>query len=121
VELDEHEVVRVTGKVAFTKPIKLFDAFGHHANIFTAKVDIPIPGANIAGVGVNARIEGGLEAGYKIGPGEIRNAEAEVKLNPLEENPNLVFKASGQLWIGASAEIKGSVTGSIVLKARARC
>jgi hypothetical protein len=117
VELDEHEVVRVTGKVAFTKPIKLFDAFGHHANIFTAKVDIPIPGANIAGVGVNARIEGGLEAGYKIGPGEIRNAEAEVKLNPLEENPNLVFKASGQLWIGASAEIKGSVTGSIVLKA----
>jgi hypothetical protein len=117
VELDEKEILHVKGKLAFTKPIKLFDAFGHHANIFTAKMDIPIPGANIAGVGVNARIEGALDAGYSIGPGEIRHAEAEVKLKPLEEKPDLSFKASGELWIGAHADIKGSVTGSVVLTA----
>ncbi|KXU84618.1 hypothetical protein CR51_41455 [Caballeronia megalochromosomata] len=115
VELGEHEVVRVKGKLAFTKPIHLFDAFGDHATIFTAHADIPIPGLSIPGVGVMARIGGGLAAGYQIGPGQIENAQAEVNFKPLEENHDLTFRASGLLRIDAQAEISGSITGGVVL------
>lgn len=117
VELDEKEKLHVSGKLAFTKPIKLFDGFGGNATIFKAGVSIPIPGASIGPVGVKARIEGELSAGYQIGPGEIRNAAAEAHFDPLEENANFEFEIGGQLWIGASAHITGAVTGSIVLDA----
>jgi len=117
VELDEKEKLHVAGKLAFTKPIKLFDSFGGNATIFKAGVSIPIPGASIGPIGVKARIEGELSAGYQIGPGEIRNAAAEAHFDPLEENSNFEFEIGGQLWIGASAHITGAVTGSIVLDA----
>lgn len=115
VQLDEHEKLHVSGKLAFTKPIKLFDAFGGEATLLKAGISIPIPGASIGPVGVKARIEGELKAGYNIGPGEIRNAAAEANFDPLEENANATFEIGGQLWIGASAHITGAITGSIVL------
>ncbi|MEM5317148.1 DUF4157 domain-containing protein [Paraburkholderia sp. JHI869] len=114
VALDKDEKLHVGGKLAFVKPIHLFDAFGGQATLLKAGISIPIPGASIGPVGLKARIEGELSAGYQIGPGEIRNAAAEASFDPLEDDSNLSFKIGGQLWIGASAHITGAITGSVV-------
>ncbi|TCV94658.1 uncharacterized protein DUF4157 [Luteibacter rhizovicinus] len=113
VSLDKDEKLHVDGKLAFAKPIKLFEGFKGDATILDVGVSIPIPGLSVGVVGVNARIEGKLEAGYQIGPGEIRNASAEAKFDPLEDDPNLSIEIKGQIWIGASAYIKGSISGLI--------
>ncbi len=115
VALDKEEKLHVGGKLAFVKPIHLFDGFGGEATLLKAGISIPIPGASIGPIGLKARIEGELSAGYKIGPGEIRNASAEADFDPLEDDTNFSFKIGGQLWIGASAHITGSITGSVVL------
>lgn len=115
VALDKDEKLHVGGKLAFVKPIHLFDGFGGQATLLKAGISIPIPGASIGPIGLKARIEGELSAGYQIGPGEIRNASAEANFDPLEDDTNLSFKIGGQLWIGASAHITGAITGSVVL------
>ncbi|MET0935098.1 MAG: hypothetical protein ABWX83_03865 [Luteibacter sp.] len=113
VSLDEKEKLHVDGKLAFAKPIKLFEGFKGDATILKVGVSIPIPGLSVGVVGINARIEGQLDAGYQIGPGEIRNASAEAQFDPLEDDPNLSIEVKGQIWIGASAYIKGSISGLI--------
>jgi hypothetical protein len=113
IEVNEKEEVRLKGALTFPKPIPLFDPIKGDYKIFEVGVSIPIPGASIGPVGLNARIEGALSAGYQIGPGELRNAKIEAAFNPLEEKPDLDVTMGAQLYIGARAYISGSITGAI--------
>ncbi|HEY3629003.1 MAG TPA: DUF4157 domain-containing protein [Terracidiphilus sp.] len=113
IEVNEKEEVRLKGALTFPKPIHLFDPIKGDYKIFEIGVSIPIPGASIGPVGLNARIEGALSAGYQIGPGELRNAKIEAAFNPLEEKPDLDVVMGAQLYIGARAYISGSITGAI--------
>jgi hypothetical protein len=113
IEVNEKEEVRLKGALTFPKPIHLFDPIKGDYKIFEVGVSIPIPGASIGPVGLNARIDGALSAGYQIGPGELRNAKIEAAFNPLEEKPDLDLLMGAQLYIGARAYISGSISGSI--------
>jgi hypothetical protein len=113
IEVNEQEEVRLKGALTFPKPIHLFDPIKGDYKIFEVGVSIPIPGASIGPVGLNARIDGALSAGYQIGPGELRNARIEAAFNPLEEKPDLDVLLGAQLYIGARAYISGSISGSI--------
>jgi hypothetical protein len=113
IEVNEQEEVRLKGALTFPKPIHLFDPIKGDYKIFEVGVSIPIPGASIGPVGLNARIDGALSAGYQIGPGELRNAKIEAAFNPLEEKPDLDLLMGAQLYIGARAYISGSISGGI--------
>ena len=115
ISLDQNETVQVKGRLAFAKPIPLFEGFGGDTTLLETGFSIPIPGASIGTIGLKARIEGALKAGYHIGPGEIRNAAVETAFNPLEDRPDFSLTIGGQVWIGASAYISGSISGDIVL------
>ncbi|HEY6907854.1 MAG TPA: DUF4157 domain-containing protein [Myxococcales bacterium] len=117
IAVDEQEKVRVKGGLDFPKPIALFKGFAGDYKIFEIGVSIPIPGASIGPIGLQARIEGALSAGYRIGPGELRNAKIEAALNPLEEKPDLDLRIGGQLFIGAGAHVTGSITGALEVSA----
>ncbi|HYI96150.1 MAG TPA: DUF4157 domain-containing protein [Bryobacteraceae bacterium] len=113
IAIDEQEKVRLKGVLEFPKPIPLFKPFGDTYKIFEVGISIPIPGASIGGVGLNARIEGALSAGYKIGPGELRHLKLAAAFNPLEEKPDVDVLLTGQFYIGAEAHITGSISGGI--------
>jgi hypothetical protein len=113
IAVDENEKVRLTGALLFPKPIPLFKPFGGDYNIFEIGVSIPIPGASIGPIGLKARIEGALSAGYQIGPGELRNAKIEAAFDPLEDKPDLDVLISAQVWIGANVHVSGSISGLV--------
>ena len=113
--VDEQEKVTLKGALEFPKPIELFKPFKGDYQIFSVGLSIPIPGASVGPVGIKARIEGALSAGYYIGPGELRNVRVEALFNPLEDKPDLDLTMQGQLYIAAGAHISGSISGSIVL------
>jgi Domain of unknown function (DUF4157) len=115
IKIDENEKVTLKGALEFPKPIELFKPFQGDYKIFSIGVSIPIPGASIGPIGVKARIEGGLSAGYHIGPGELRNVKVTTVFNPLEDKPDFDLIMQGQLYIAAGAHISGSISGSIVL------
>jgi hypothetical protein len=115
IKLDEQEKLTLMGALVFTEPIKLFDPIKGDYTILEVGISIPIPGASIGPIGIKARIEGALKAGYQIGPGELQNARLEAIGNPLEENPNLEVNLSARLYIGARAYISGSISGGISL------
>jgi hypothetical protein len=117
IEIDKNEKVHLKGALEFPKPIPLFKPFGGDYKIFEIGVSIPIPGASIGGVGLNARIEGALSAGYQIGPGELRNVKVAAEFDPLEEKPDLDVLMTGQLFIGAHAHVKGSISGGLEVSA----
>jgi hypothetical protein len=117
IAIDENEKVRLTGALLFPKPIPLFKPFKGDYNIFEVGVSIPIPGASIGPIGLKARIEGGLSAGYQVGPGELRNAKIEAAFDPLEDKPDLDVLIGAQVWIGARVYVSGSISGSVVVDA----
>lgn len=117
IEIDEHEKVRLTGALEFPKPIPLFKPIQGDYKFFEIGVSIPIPGASIGPVGLKARIDGSLSAGYKLGPGELRNTKVEAAFNPLDEKPDVDVVLTSTLFIGASACISGRIAGSIVVDA----
>jgi uncharacterized protein DUF4157 len=115
IKVDEDEKVTLKGALEFPKPIELFKPFKGDYEIFSVGISIPIPGASIGAVGVKARIEGGLNAGYHIGPGELRNTKIAATLNPLEDKPDLDVAMTAQLYISAGAYISGHISGGIML------
>lgn len=117
IKIDENEQVTLKGALEFPKPIELFKPFQGDYQIFSVGVSIPIPGASIGPLGVKARIEGGLRAGYHVGPGELRNLKVMAMFNPLEDKPDPDLQMHGELYISAGAHISGSISGSIVLDA----
>jgi hypothetical protein len=117
IEIDEEENVRLLGAIEFPKPITLFKAAEGHYKFFEVGVSIPIPGASIGPIGLKARIDGSLSAGYKFGPGELRNTKIEAAFNPLDEKPDADVIVTSTLYIGASAYISGRVAGSVVVDA----
>ena len=117
IEIDEHEKVRLTGSLEFPKPIPLFKQTEGDYKFFDIGVSIPIPGASIGPVGLKARIDGSLSAGYKLGPGELRDTKMEAAFNPLDEKPDVDVVLTSTLYIGASAYISGKIAGSIVVDA----
>jgi hypothetical protein len=117
IAVDEDEKVTVKGALEFPKPILLFEPFKGEREIFSLGISIPIPGASIGPVGLKARFEGALAAGYNIGPGELRNVKLQTVLNPFEEKKDLDIQLSAQLYIGASAHVSGSVSGAIMIDA----
>jgi hypothetical protein len=117
IKIDENEKVTLTGELKFPQSIELFKGFQGEHQIFSVGVSIPIPGASVGPLGVKARIEGGLSAGYHIGPGELRDLKVVAMFNPLEDKPDLDLTMQGQIYISAGAHVSGSISGSIVLDA----
>jgi hypothetical protein len=115
--INEKQEVRLKGALEFPKPIKLFDKTKGDYKFFEVGVSIPIPGASIGPVGLEARIDGSLSAGYEIGPGELRNTKIEAAFNPLEDKPDADVILTSTLYIGAKAYISGRIEGSIALDA----
>jgi hypothetical protein len=115
IEINEKEEVRLKGALEFPKPIKLFDPIKGDYKLFEIGVSIPIPGASIGPIGLQARIDGSLSAGYQIGPGELRNTKIEAAFNPLDEKPDADVVFTSQLYIGANAHITGRIDGSVAL------
>ena len=117
IAIDENEKVRLTGALLFPKPIPLFKPFKGDYNIFEVGVSIPIPGASIGPIGLKARIEGALSAGYQVGPGELRHAKIEAAFDPLEDKPDLDVLIGAQVWIGAKVYVSGSISGAVEVDA----
>lgn len=117
IEINEKEEVRLKGALEFPKPIKLFDPIKGDYKIFEIGVSIPIPGASIGPVGLEARIDGALSAGYQIGPGELRNTKIEAAFNPLDDKPDADVIFTSTLYIGGNAHITGRIDGSVALDA----
>ncbi|MBS1911332.1 MAG: DUF4157 domain-containing protein [Bacteroidetes bacterium] len=116
IEIDQNDQAKFTGALQFAKPIKLFGQTKGDQNILSAGMSFPIPGASIGTVGLEAEIGGSLNAGYYVGPGELRNVTATVLAsNPLDENPNLDLTLSGQLYFSAGVSIGGKIYGGIKL------
>ena len=116
VEVDEKERVKFSGQLVLTS-IKLFDLFADKKNLFDLSISIPIPGASVGGVGLEARIGGGADALYSIGPGTIAPLIFTADFYPLEENSDLALGVEGQLNIPAMARLTAYIKGGIVLDA----
>ncbi|ADW69491.1 eCIS core domain-containing protein [Granulicella tundricola] len=117
IEVAEDQRVKVKGELAFPKPIKLFDGTHGDYKFFEVGISIPIPGASIGTFGLNARIDGSLSAGYKLGPGELRDTKLDGTFYPLEDNPDLDLKFTSTIYVGGSAYISGKISGAIELEA----
>lgn len=117
IKIDEHEKVQFTGELAFPKPIPLFKGFSGNYEFFNVSVKIPIPGANIGGVGLEAVISGALSAGYDVGPVELLDTKATASFQPLEPDPSLEMQLQSRLHIRASVHVTGSISGDIAIDA----
>jgi hypothetical protein len=115
IKIDEHEKVQFTGELAFPKPIDLFDGFHDNYKFFNVSVEIPIPGASIGGIGLNAVISGALSAGYDIGPVQLLDTKAIAHFQPLESDPELEMELTSRLHIPASVHVTGSISGDIAI------
>jgi hypothetical protein len=117
-KLDENEKVTLTGALTFP-PYQLFKKFPDPPKRITIfeipTISIPIPGASIGSIGLQARIDAGIYADYGVGPGEIRGGYIKTVMNPLEENPNLDIELGGQVYIPAFFSVTGEVSGSVAL------
>lgn len=110
-ELDQHEKLHLAGALKYLKPIELPNTrFGGEKTLFQAGISIPIPGLSLGpAVGLKARIEGELAAGFSIGPAQIRNIEITAAFDPLEDNPNLEV---GELLNSSCRAMRISVAAS---------
>jgi hypothetical protein len=113
--VDQEEKVRLSGEMRI-EVIELFKGVQGEKNLFDIEKNIPIPGASIPGVGgLMAKIGGGVNIGYGIGPGVLRNVFIEAAFNPLEENPDVDAGMGGRLEIPAYAKFSGYIKGGVAL------
>jgi len=118
VDIPEKGPVKLKGALVFPKPIPLFDAFGDDYTIVKLPtIKIPIPGASIGPVGLKVVIDGQLDAGYTIGPGQLRNTRIGAELEPFEENKDLKVDLQTTLAIPVRATISGSVEAGLAIDA----
>jgi hypothetical protein len=115
VELDDQQRLKFSGKLITS--IHLFDKFGSDINLFELDIHIPIPGASIGGIGLEATVGGGVSAGYSVGPGDIAPLVISADFYPLEENLDLSLAVSGMVSIPASVYLKAYIHGGLVLDA----
>jgi hypothetical protein len=115
VELDEKQRLKFSGSL--TTKLPLFDKFEDNIKLFSLDFNIPIPGASIGGIGLEATIGGGADAGYSVGPGEVSPLIVSADFYPLEENTDLSLAVSGMVSIPASVYLKAYIFGGIVLDA----
>jgi hypothetical protein len=113
VELDDKERLKFSGRL--TIRTLLFKEFGDTKELFSLDISIPIPGASIGGIGLEARIGGGVKAGYQIGPGSIAPLTFAADFYPLEENSELTLEVGGQVNIPAWAKLEAYIYGGVAL------
>ena len=116
-ELDEKQKLHLAGTLKYLKPIDLpHTSFSGEKTLFEAGISIPIPGLSLGpAVGLKARIDGSLSAGFSIGPARIQGIEISAKFDPLDENPNLEVGGTAQFFLPANAHIGGSVGAGVML------
>ncbi|OYT97080.1 MAG: hypothetical protein CFE49_03865 [Pseudomonas sp. PGPPP3] len=113
--VDEQEKVRLSGELRL-ELVELFKGVQGEKNLFEIEKNIPIPGASIPGIGgLMAKVGGGVDIGYGVGPGVLRNVFIEAAFNPLEDNPDLDVGMGGRLEIPAYARLKGYIKGGVAL------
>jgi hypothetical protein len=113
VELDDKERLKFAGELVTS--IKLFDQFGDTKDLFSLDIQIPIPGASIGGVGLEARVGGGVKAGYSVGPGRVDPLIISADFYPLEEQSDLKAGVRGMISIPASAKLEAYIYGGVAL------
>ena len=115
VVINERQQLRVSGDLRLDM-VELFKGIQGEKTLFDIEKNIPIPGASIPGVGgIMAKIGGGVQIGYGIGPGVLRNVFIEGAFNPLEDNPDVDVGMGGRLEIPAYARFTGYIKGGIAL------
>jgi hypothetical protein len=119
VALDENGELSIAATLKISKPIPLFDPIKGDYKFFEVGIDIPIPGASIGNlVGLIARVEGSLSAGYTIGPAVIQEAELSAGVKPFEkDNSSSGVSFKGRITMPAEAYISGKVSGQVALSA----
>lgn len=115
IKIDEHEKVQFTGELAFPKPITLWDGFRGNYDIFSVSIKIPIPGASIGPVGLEAVIRGALSAGYEVGPVQLLDTKATASFQPLEPDPKVEMQLQSRLHMHASVHVTGSISGDVAI------
>lgn len=115
IKIDEQEKVQFTGELAFPKPIELWKGFSGNYEFFSVSLKIPIPGASIGPIGLEAVITGALSAGYEVGPVELRDTRATATFQPLEPDPSLQMQFKSTLHMHAAVHVTGSISGDIAL------
>jgi hypothetical protein len=113
VELDDKQRLKFSGQLVTS--LHLFDKFGNEVNLFNLDINIPIPGASIGGVGLEATVGGGVDVGYSVGPGEVSPLILSADFYPLEENADLSLAVSGMVRVPASVYLKAHIFGGIIL------
>ncbi|HZL87579.1 MAG TPA: hypothetical protein VFB96_04320 [Pirellulaceae bacterium] len=114
VELDKDERLRVTGQLTFKK-LTILDKIEDKRNLIDLRYPIPIPGASIGGIGLEAVLGAKLDAGFSFGAVVIEPLTFEAGFNPLEDDPNLDLAVWGTVKIPASAFLSASISGGIQL------
>jgi hypothetical protein len=115
ITVSEDQRVRVEGAMRLPQPVELFRRFGDNRRLFAIDREIPIPGASIGPVGLQAVIRGSVSARYGFGPGELRNVQLTAGFNPLEADPNPTVTFNADLHIPASAGISGTIGGGLAV------
>ncbi|HUO08055.1 MAG TPA: hypothetical protein VM008_07135 [Phycisphaerae bacterium] len=117
--LDKDEKLQVKGKLTYNRAIEIpHTKFGGEKALFDAGITIPIPGLSLGpAVGLKARIEGSLSAGFSIGPAQIRKIEIGAAFNPLEPNTNIEITGAAEFFMPASAHVAGAIRAGIMLDA----
>lgn len=115
ITVSEDQRVRVEGAMRLPQPIELFRRFGDNRRLFAIDREIPIPGASIGPVGLQAVIRGSVSARYGFGPGELRNVQLTAGFNPLEADPNPTVTFNCDLHIPATAGISGTIGGGLAV------
>jgi hypothetical protein len=114
VGLDEQEQLSVTAALQIAEPIKLFEPIKGDYKLLDVGIDIPIPGASIGNLGLQAQIRGAITAGYSIGPLTLESARIAAGVDPLKEGGPQV-ELEGKIVLPANLYIKGSVSGGVAL------
>jgi hypothetical protein len=115
IKIDEQEKVQFLGELAFPKPITLWNGFRGNYDIFSVSIKIPIPGASIGPVGLEAVIRGALSAGYDVGPVQLLDTKATASFQPLEPDPKVEMQFQSRLHMHASVHVTGSISGDIAI------
>jgi hypothetical protein len=107
--------VEVTGEIALTKPIDLFEEKSVEKVLMEVHTDIPIFGVSALGhtIGIALEIGGNLKASAGIGPGQLQDLSLSVKYNPAHEEETTVH-GHAALDIPAHAGLRLGISANLV-------
>lgn len=112
--------MQLTGGLGFARELELFSRRELRRRLFALDIDIPIAGITVMGrgFGIFAFIGGGVDASAGVGPGVLRDTQANITYNPSRPE-DTVLGGSAELYLPADAGLRlflrAGVGGSLVI------